>query len=493
VSDQRRLVGIDLGITSEHTVVVLREDATEVCRRRCEPTRESLEKIERAALAGASTEVRLEVVIEPTGAAWLPVAVFFEGRGHTVYRVSSAKAADLRRFLSRHAKSNGIDAQTLARLPLFEPRGLQPLELPDQAGAALFRQVRVCKRLTTLAAKHKQRLKDLVRQLLPVSPLSGDLGQADLAVLARTGGDPRALLGTGRARLGKLIAKGSRNQLGVPRAEEWLWSARHSLELYGQHPAVAYDELAVEVKIEVRLLQATEAELRAQEVRREQAYAQVDPQQLARSLPGLNEVGGPVLTAFMGRPQRFAGGPQFRAFTGLAAKASETGQTDRKGQPMSKAGPNLLRSTLVLAADAARKQDPQLARIYYVQMTERGANHVKALCVVAAHLAERALAVMKRGLPYELRDIDGRPLSQAEAKSLVATHWTVPEQVRKQRRSRKQKQGGKAPQQVLLGQVNASARGAATRRPPLQPMVTPGLTPIKDLLQPPIKGTHVPA
>jgi hypothetical protein len=47
--------------------------------------------------------------------------VFFSARGHTVFRVSSQKAADLRRFLSRHAKSNGIDADTLARLPLFDP------------------------------------------------------------------------------------------------------------------------------------------------------------------------------------------------------------------------------------------------------------------------------------------------------------------------------------------------------------------------------------
>jgi len=48
----------------------------------------------------------------------MPVAVFFARRGHAVFRVSSAKAADLRRFLRRHAKTNGIDAETLARMPL---------------------------------------------------------------------------------------------------------------------------------------------------------------------------------------------------------------------------------------------------------------------------------------------------------------------------------------------------------------------------------------
>ena len=49
----RRLVGVDLGIASAHTVRVLAEDGREVCRRRCEPTVDSLARVEAAALAGA--------------------------------------------------------------------------------------------------------------------------------------------------------------------------------------------------------------------------------------------------------------------------------------------------------------------------------------------------------------------------------------------------------------------------------------------------------
>jgi hypothetical protein len=157
-------------------------------------------------------------VIEPTGPAWLPIAVFFSARGHTVYRVSSAKAADLRRFLRRHAKSNGIDADTLARLPLVDPAGLRPLQLPDAPRAALDRRVRACDRLTQQAATHKRRLKDLVRQLLPASPLVGELSQADLAVLERYP-DPHALLAAGGTRLAGVIAKASNGQQGARRAE----------------------------------------------------------------------------------------------------------------------------------------------------------------------------------------------------------------------------------------------------------------------------------
>src|SRR5207248_7115485 len=132
--------------------------------------------MESAALVGTASGTRLEVVIEPTGPAWLPIAVFLPIAGMRSSGSSSAKAADLRRFLSRHAKSNGIDADTLARLALIDPAGLRPLVLPGAERAALDRRVRATDRLTRAAAEHKTRIKDLARQLLPASPLTGDLG-----------------------------------------------------------------------------------------------------------------------------------------------------------------------------------------------------------------------------------------------------------------------------------------------------------------------------
>jgi len=455
----RRLVGIDLGIASAHTVRVLDGEGNTVAKRKAWPTMDSLVEVEAAALAGCPAGTCLEVVVEPTGPAWLPIAVFFANRGHVVHRVSSAKAADLRRFLSRHTKTNGIDADTLARLPLFDPAGLQPLELPGAERAALDRRVRAADRLTQAGAEHKRRIKDLVRQLLPMTPLTGDLGVADLAVLERFA-DPNALVKAGRKRLTTLIAKASHNHLGVERAEQWLAAADASLALYADHPAVAFADLAAEVATEVRLLRAVQAELAAHAAERETCYRWVDPTALARSLPGLAEVGAPALVACMGDPARFHRGSQFRSFTGLVPKASETGDTDRKGQPMSKAGSSLLRTTLVRAADTARKQDPQLARIYYIQMVERGKDHLGALCVVAANLAERAWAVMNRAMPYVICDTDGRPVTADEANTIIAQHWTVPAEVRARRRHKKV---GKAPQKVHEGQSKPRAQHAGTR------------------------------
>jgi transposase len=453
----RRLVGIDLGIASAHTVRVLDGEGNTVAKRKAWPTVESLGDVEAAASAGCPAGTRLEVVVEPTGPAWLPIAVFFTQRGHIVHRVSSAKAHDLRRFLSRHTKTNGIDAETLARLPLFDPAGLQPLVLPTVERAALDRRVRATDRLTQQGALHKRRIKDLARQLLPMTPLTGELGVTDLVILERYA-DPNALLRLGLKRLTTLIEKTSKGHQGIDRAQQWITAAEASVELYAGHPAVAYVDLAAEIATEVRLLRAVQTELANHAAERENAYRWVDPSGLARSLPGVADIGGPALVAAMGDPARFAKGKQFRSFTGLVPKASETGDTDRKGQAMSKAGSSLLRTTLVRAADNARKTDPQLARIYHVQMVERGKDHLGALCVVAANLAERFWAVMNRGMPYVICDTNGRAVDPDEAKAIIAEHWTVPPEVRARRRSKKK---GKAPQTTRSEQP---ARGDLPRR-----------------------------
>ncbi len=222
----------------------------------------------------------------------MPVAVFFARRGHDVYRVSSAKAADLRRFLRRHAKSNGMDAETLARMPLADPAGLHALEPPGADAAALDRRVRACDRLTRSASEHKVRVKDLVRQLMPMTPLTGDIGKADLAVLERYA-DPRALLAAGPAELIRLIT----SAWGASRVKNVPCSGRPR-----RGPPSTCMAITPPCRLRNWLLRsrrkcgccAIQAELATHAAAREQHHRQVGPGQLARSVPGIAEVSAPV-------------------------------------------------------------------------------------------------------------------------------------------------------------------------------------------------------
>jgi hypothetical protein len=86
-------------------------------------------------------------------------------------------------------------------------------------------------------------------------------------------------------------------------------------------------------------------------------------------------------------------------------------------------------------------------------MTERGATHRKALCVVAARLAERAWLTLARGEPYIICDLAGQPVTPEQAKQLIAAQFTIPTEVRLRRRS--SKKAGKVPHAALKAQVKS--------------------------------------
>jgi hypothetical protein len=68
--------------------------------------------------------------------------------------------------------------------------------------------------------------------------------------------------------------------------------------------------------------------------------------------------------------------------------------------------------------------------------------------VVAGALAERAWAAKNRQMPYVLCDIDAAPVTPEQAKRIIAQDFTVPDEVRRRRRSTKIQ--GRKPAQPII-------------------------------------------
>ena len=435
----QRIIGIDLGVSTSHNACVIDIATTKVIARRKFVSKPSdLDELVAVARQGLDGDATIGVVMEATAGAWYAPAAWFSRHDIGVYRVSTSKAADLRKFFSRHVKTNTIDAETLARLGLLAPDSLEPLEFGDAHRAGLDRRCRAAHRYTVQSTNHLIRIRQLLYHLIPRFNLAvtGAFAMSDLALLERWA-NPHRLAAVPRTRLVAFIRKASTGHVPESRADLWLQAAREAVELFGDETGIAFDDVAAEIASEVRMWRACQAELAAHEAARETHYQKVDPDGLARSLPGIKEAGGPIIVAALGRAQRFPTAAQFKNYTGLAPKASETGDTDRKGQTMSKAGPRLLRHQLVMSANTARQLDPQLAKVYYEQMTSHGAHHTKAVCVVAAKLADRAWTVMTRGTPYVICDIDGTPVDNPTARAIIAERYHVTPEIRQRRRSTK--------------------------------------------------------
>jgi hypothetical protein len=54
-------------------------------------------------------------------------------------------------------------------------------------------------------------------------------------------------------------------------------------------------------------------------------------------------------------------------------------------------------------------------------LREAGKHHNSALCTVAAVLATRIAACWRNDQPYDLRDLDDRPITETEGRAICAT------------------------------------------------------------------------
>ena len=125
----------------------------------------------------------------------------------------------------------------------------------------------------------------------------------------------------------------------------------------------------------------------------------------------------------IGDPHRFASLAAVRAYSGLIPKTAQSGTNDPE-LGITKAGDPLLREALYVAADHARKVDPQLAAKYLRLMS--GDRHFEsAICHLATNLLTRIASCMRTGQPYVLRDVDGRAITEAEGRQIVKERYQL--------------------------------------------------------------------
>jgi len=430
----RRLLGIDLAITAENRACITDETGQVIAERGFGRTRSELESLHEVATDGMNEGDELVVVMEPTANAWVAPAALFSSKGAVVHLVPPEQSADLRRYYAKHVKNDRIDAKLLARLPLLHPEGLHRARLPEGARGTLRRVVARRARLSAECARHRCRIRSLVQLSMPAMPaaLGEELGKGALAVLGRYG-DPRSLIRLGRARLTQVLIKATRGAWRAERAEQVLGAARDAVELWRGLQGCDFAEVAEDLASEVRLIRALESELRELDVRAAGLLDEIDPAGLHRSMPGFGERTATTVAGRLGDVSRFSGASKVRSFAGVIPGTNQSGEAESRPH-LTKAGDRVLRHALFMAAETARRIDPQLAAIYHRQVIERGSHHTKAVCAVATALATRLVAVLRDGRPYEIRDTDGTPVDARDAKTIIAERFSVPPDIRAARR-----------------------------------------------------------
>ena len=401
-------IGVDLGVTAASDVAVA-EGVTVTASRKVASTPEALT----AMFAKLGADGPVNVVVESTAMAWFvaAVAVLRSGIDAKLFRVSGTKAAALRKFYRAHTKTDRIDARVLARMPMVDD-GLHELVLPDAGELALKRLVVLRNKLVGQMVKVDDRVRSTLHWAAP-GLLSGRESVTDgfVAVLARWP-DLRRLAGARPATIAKV------GSISKARAERIRDAAADAVAFYDG--LVDFDALAVEFEIAATQHATIKAQVARLEQRITALHAEQYPDDLLLSVPGVGAVIASVLRGHLGNLERFTNLASFRAYTGLVPRENSSGGNERRGK-ISKAGPSMLRWSLYLAADTARKWDPQLAELYRRLMVERGRHHNQALCAVASHLVGRIWAVIRENRPYQWRDLDGNPITRGQARTIATS------------------------------------------------------------------------
>ncbi|MFQ5988214.1 MAG: IS110 family transposase [Dehalococcoidia bacterium] len=405
-------------------------------------TLEGLAKLEECVFRDGVNPI---IVFEPAGLAWLVVAVYLRSR-HPDCRLVKAKMqkiAALRRYLRGSAKSDRIDALTLAKMPFIDPEQLYEIYLPPAEVHALQRLTRQRKRLEGDITGRKIRMATTDGYLPGVRLAFTDPWSPQARAFLSTRLNPFAVVRDGEEALHAFLSKTRPRGKGSRVESHLVFLACQSVAaLYELSRRVEtineefFTEFQEEIARELRLMEAEEAESESLAHRIAELYRKLHPSDNLRTIPGVGEHTAPVFLAVVGDPTRFRSQSAFANWEGVVPGARQSSNVEAKGLRMTKAGPAIVRMALYQAGDIGRRWDPQLASVYYREMVHHGKNHKQAMGAVMSHLGARVLTVLKEDRPYELKDTEGKPISQNEARRLILSKYHVSEEIRRERRRR---------------------------------------------------------
>lgn len=452
-------IGVDLGVTAKHHAEIKNSEGIEVCSPvTFAGTKKGFDMVSEHALENVDEGTKLRFICEPTSMSWFPLAVYAKRNGHEIMRVKAQKSHDLRKYYSRHTKSDKLDAKALAMMPIVDRESIEEVYLPDKITNALDRRCRQREKISKQIASIKTRIKSLYHWVMPglTDCFEDPYGKRAKAFYKKYT-NPFKVKHLGISRLHRVLEKAGRQQSSEGLAERVYKAAIKGCELYdhcGEY--IDFDELQKEVECELQLLESHEKVQKEVDEAINRLYEQAHPTKNIETIPGIGETLGPVFFGIIGNSERFSSQSKARGYSGMIPRQKDSGESSKKGLNITKDGPSRYRRALYLASDTGRQWDPQLAKVYYDQMVHKGNCHNQAVCAVSTHLVGRIIRVLKDKRPYERRDLEGKPITKREANILIKKELTVPEETRKRTRSRRKTKGYKRNQIRGIAQKQSS-------------------------------------
>lgn len=330
--------------------------------------------------------------IEATGNYGVTLAYFLLSHGYPVVEINPYRANQFRKALGKKAKTDRIDARSLAALLSLENH--KPLSLPDPILDNLRELTRfradMVKDRTALVNQLHETLSTLFPELATLfsqldSPTS-------LALLVAYPG-PDYICHGGEVKVRETLANASRGRMGEVIANALIEGARGSVGVLQRQPA-----LATKISILGERILSLNGAIEKVEKQIEDLFRQLPYK--PKDFP----VGGiPSLAALISEIEdvhRFPTLKQFLSHFGWCPQSFQTGNYRREHPRMSHAGNKYVRRLVWMLSVVSVRTVPRY-HAYFQRRVKEGKPKMDILVAVGRKLLSVFYAILKRGIPYD--------------------------------------------------------------------------------------------
>lgn len=435
-----RYIGIDLSITGQHRAAVMEANGTFIGKSfSFDRSFTGFQRLLERALPKDDPDCPLTFVLVPTSKTWIPLSCFLIAKGYKVFSVNPRKASDLRKYYRKYVKSDSVDAEILAKLPLIDPENLYQVWLPDQIVGALKGYCKQRDKIMGSISGRKARIEAhfTSANLKLMEAFGQDKFTHVARALLRNYVDPFKIKRLGLSKLTRFLQKHCHGQMDPELPRRIFEASVDTTNIYEQFKdrlPFDYQQVQDEINIDLDLMEHEEQKVAFLEKRISELYHQIDPVEAMQSMSGIGPTVAANIWSIVGNVNRIPNGRAYACLCGYVPKKKQSSNRDLKGLPITKAAQGLLKKSYFMTAQTSRRYDVEDAA-FYDRLMRRGLHHYQAMSALARRKAVRSFAVMKRiqeardGLrdwdtvAFQHRDLDGNPITKQQARQIVLAKY----------------------------------------------------------------------
>lgn len=332
------------------------------------------------------------VGIESSGPYGLTIAYFLLQLSYNLVEVNSFQASQFRKAQGKKAKTDRVDARSLAAF--LGVGSHKPLTLTDPVVENLRELTRFRADLSQDRTRQVNRLHQTLTTSFP--ELASHLASVDSATalqLLYSCPGPQSLVEAGVEAVTATLVKHSRGHLGTQQAENIVQAASSTVGLLRRHEA-----LSLKLEVLTQTILSLNAQLQRIEAEIEDLFSQLPYDPSDFPVGGVQALAS--IIAEVDDVHRFSTLKQFLSHFGWCPNTFQSGDFRLEHPKMSHAGNSYVRRMVWMLAVAAIRSVPAYTA-YFQRRCAAGKKKMHSIVAIGRKILSVMYAILKTGVPYD--------------------------------------------------------------------------------------------